>query len=42
LEKVEWPVEEEMWAKVMREWQRIDSIKREARLMVKSREVSFH
>lgn len=40
LEKVERPAEEEMRARALREWQRIESVKREARLTVKSGEVA--
>jgi hypothetical protein len=39
LEKVECPIEEEKWKRVIREWQRIDSINREARLEVENVEV---
>jgi hypothetical protein len=33
-------VEEQMRARVLREWQRIESVKRDTRLIVKSREVA--
>jgi hypothetical protein len=38
LEKVEQPMEKEMWSKVPSEWHRIDCVKREAKLMVNSKE----
>jgi hypothetical protein len=41
LEKVECLIEEEKWKRVLREWKKIDYIKREARLTVKSMEVTF-
>jgi hypothetical protein len=41
LEKFEWPAEEEMNLRVLREWLRIYSIKREVRLRIKSRVVLF-
>jgi hypothetical protein len=36
LEKLEQPVEEDMWARALRDWQRIDSIYRKSKLMIKS------
>jgi len=41
LEKVEQLTEEEMWVRALKEWQRIESVKREARLMMKSGEVTI-
>jgi hypothetical protein len=39
LEKLEWLMEEKMRDRALREWQRIESIKRESRLMVHSGDV---
>jgi hypothetical protein len=41
LEKVEQPAEEEMHARVLREWHRIEYVKREFRLMVYIGEVTL-
>jgi len=39
LGKVEGPAKEEMQARALREWQRIEFVKRQAKLIVKSREI---